>query len=106
MLLINQWRQKMSLRVTLNCQVKSGHIELLSSFLIQNLPHVRGFDGCMVVSVYFNDDKSEILLEEEWITVKHHHAYIKQIENNGTLAALASFLAAPPVIKYFKKEEM
>lgn len=96
----------MSIRVTLNCTVKPGQFETLSPFLKQNLPNVRGFDGCVKVSVYFNNVGSEMLLEEEWLSIKQHQRYIEHIDGNGVLGELAQFLESAPIIKYFKKEDM
>ena len=96
----------MSVRVTLNCEIKSGHVEMLISFLEKNLPNVRSFDGCISVSVYFDKTKSEMLIEEEWLSVAQHQIYMKHIESNNVLSQLASFFESPPVIKYFKKEDI
>ena len=96
----------MSVRVTLNCQVKTEQLEVLLSFLEKNLPNVRGFDGCMSVTVYFDKGSSEMLLEEEWLSIEHHQAYIKHIESNGILGELANFLTSAPVIKYLQKSDI
>lgn len=93
----------MSVRVTLNCQVKTEQLEVLLSFLEKNLPNVRGFDGCMGVAVYFDKGSSEMLLEEEWLSIEHHQTYMKHIESNGILGELAEFLSSAPVIKYLQK---
>lgn len=75
----------MKVRVTLNCQVKPGNIDVLIPFLERNLPYVRKFNGCMSVSVYLDRENSEMLLEEEWLNIEQHQAYIKSIESNGIL---------------------
>lgn len=91
----------MSVRVTLNCVLKAKRNESLMLFLAANLPNVRGFDGCLGVAVYFDDENGEMLLEEEWLSVQKHYAYIKHIEENGVLEQLAAFFETPPSIKYF-----
>ncbi len=96
----------MSVRVTLNCQVKPEQLEVLLPFLEKNLPNVRGFDGCISVTVYFDKGSLEMLLEEEWLSIEHHQTYIKYIESNGILGELAAFLASAPVIKYFQKSDI
>jgi len=93
----------MSIRVTLNCKVKSELFESLIVFLQQNLPNVRGFKGNMQVSVLYDKQNNEMLLDEEWLSVPSHQAYMQFIEDNGVLAKLAAFLQAPPQIKYFQK---
>ncbi len=96
----------MTVRVTLNCQVKSGHIKVLISFLKNHLSNVRSFNGCMSVTIYFDKDNSEMLIEETWLNAEHHQAYIKHIESNGVLSELVQFLELAPVIKYFIKESI
>lgn len=96
----------MSVRVTLNCMLKAKRNESLMSFLAANLSNVRGFDGCLGVAVYFDDEHGEMLLEEEWLNVQKHYAYIKHIEENGVLEQLAAFFETPPSIKYFTKARL
>ena len=96
----------MGVRVTLNCQVKPGHFKSLLPFLEENLPNVRGFHGNMRVKVLFDEENSEMLLDEEWLSVEDHKAYIGFISKNGILDALGEFLCAPPEIKYFKPVEI
>ncbi|MEZ8144324.1 antibiotic biosynthesis monooxygenase [Enterovibrio norvegicus FF-33] len=96
----------MSVRVTLNCNVKAGQHETLLPFLDKNLPNVRGFDGCLSVDVYFDEKGEEMLLEEEWLSIEKHQAYIGYIQQNGVLGELAAFFSSAPVIKYFHKESV
>lgn len=96
----------MKVRVTLNCHIKRGQFELLLPFLEKNLPHVRGFNGSLGVTVYFDKEHSELLLEEEWLSTEHHLAYIEHIEKNGVLGELASYFSQAPVIKYFEKTDL
>ena len=93
----------MSVRVTLNCQVNPDRVNALIPFLKQNLPNVRGFNGNMKVSVFFDDVSNRMLLEEEWMSVEHHQEYLKFIDGNGVLKELGSFLLASPDIKYFSR---
>lgn len=96
----------MSVRVTLNCQVKSGQFETLLPFLEENLPNVRGFKGNLRVSVLFNDATNEMLLDEEWLSVECHQRYLKFIDENGVLGELGALLEAAPTIQYFKTVEV
>jgi len=63
-------------------------------------------NGCMSVTVYFDKASSEMLLEEEWLSIEHHQSYIKHIERNGVLGELASYLTSTPVIKYLQKADL
>ena len=96
----------MGVRVTLNCKVKPGQFNSLLPFLEENLPNVRGFQGNTKVKVLFDEENSEMLLDEDWLSIESHKAYINFISKNGVLKALGEFLAAPPQIKYFKAIEI
>lgn len=96
----------MSVRVTLACQVNAVSYQELITFLEVNLPNVRGFKGNLQVSVLFDRDNAEMLLEEEWLTVENHQLYLKFIDEKGVLSELNSFLNSPPQIKYFVKKEI
>ncbi len=96
----------MSVRVTLNCQVKPEQYDRLVPFLEDNLPRVRSFIGNIYVSVLYNRDNAEMLLDEEWQSVENHQAYLAFIGSNGVMDQLAAFLKAPPSIKYFQRLEV
>ena len=96
----------MTVKVTLSCLVKSGQIETLIPFLQKNLPNVRSFDGCLYVGIYFDKANDEMLIEEEWLSVEKHQAYMSYIEQNGVLGELAAFFESPPTVKYFTKEDI
>ena len=96
----------MSVRVTLNCQIKPNQFQALLPFLEDNLPTVRGFKGNMQVDVLFDEKNNEMLLDEEWSTEESHQAYLSFISQNGILEALSAFLCAPPTIKYFDKVDV
>ena len=60
----------------------------------------------MSVTVYFDKARTEMLLEEEWISIEHHQNYIRHIEINGVLGELAEFLSSDPTIKCFDKSDI
>ena len=94
----------MTIRVTLHCPLIADKFDDLTPFLKENLPNVRAFDGCLTVGVYFDAQRTEMLLEEEWISVQQHQEYMAAIERSGALAQLAAFFEGPPTIRYFEKE--
>lgn len=96
----------MSIRVTLNCEVQPEKFDALLHFLEANLPNVRGFKGNMRVSVFYDQSHSEMLLDEEWLSIEDHKAYLDFIHRNGVLQRLGGFLTAPPDIKYFQPLEL
>lgn len=96
----------MSVRVTLNCHVKPERFDQLTPFLEENLPNVRGFKGNLRVSVLYDKENGEMLLDEEWISEQHHQEYLRFIGENGVLDQLSHFLKTSPEIKYFAKVEI
>jgi quinol monooxygenase YgiN len=96
----------MSIRVTLNCQLNTNKFHELIPFLEDNLPNVRGYKGNLKVSVLFNKENTEMLLDEEWLSVEDHQAYLNYIDENGVLGMLKTFLDSPPDIKYYIKKNI
>ena len=96
----------MSYRVLLSSVVKKDAVENLFPFLVANLPNVRGFKGCLNVTVLFDEATRKMVFDEEWISVEAHKNYIEFISNNGVLADLAGFIEAPPAIEYYKRVEI
>jgi len=92
----------MSIRVTLHCPLNSSSPEALMGFLEENLPAVRGFNGCRRVSVLMDEQRQEMLLDEEWQSQQHHRDYLAFIEGNGVMAKLSEFMAGPPQVRYLK----
>ncbi len=93
----------MSVWVTLEMQVKDGQYETLEPFLTEKLPLVRGFEGALSVTVYFEPTTNKMLIVEEWKSKDHHAAYMGAISENGVLEQLASFMAALPTVTYYAR---
>ncbi|NEZ61560.1 antibiotic biosynthesis monooxygenase [Leptolyngbyaceae cyanobacterium CCMR0082] len=96
----------MSTKVLIESTVKAGSMNTLTPFLAANLPNVRGFSGCLQVTVYFDSETQRMIFDEEWLTIEHHQRYINAITQNGVLHKLAHFLESPPNIKYFDRMEI
>ena len=93
----------MSVWVTLEMTVKEGAFEKLSGFLADNLPNVRGFDGALQVTLYYDQATRAFLIHEEWASQKHHQAYLAFIEEKGVMAALLAFMEGPPAVTYYER---
>lgn len=96
----------MNKKVIIESKIKSGSIDSLMSFLKENLPNVRDFSGCQNVTIYFDPNNQQMIFDEEWVSVEHHQKYISAISASGVLSELATFLEAPPDIKYFDRIEL
>lgn len=91
----------MSVKVTLNCQVRENQFGDLHTFLEDNLSNVRNFRGCHEVSVFFDHVNYELILDETWEDIQHHRDYILFITENNIMSQLVSFFKSPPTVKYF-----
>lgn len=93
----------MSIWVTLEMTVRDGSYEPLEEFLVSKLPAVRGFDGALSVSIYFDETTNRLLILEEWKSRGHHQAYIQSITENGVMEQLLSFMTSPPDVRYYER---
>lgn len=93
----------MSIRVLIGSDIKKSELDRLLPFLTANLPNVRGFPGCLNVTVLLNRESGKMVFDEEWLTADHHQEYIRHITNNGVMDELGSFLESPPDIKYLDR---
>jgi len=91
----------MAIKVVLNLEVEQTTASEYIQFLKQNLPNVRSFKGCESVKVYFNEETSEMAINEIWESKESHHNYIKFISENGVMSELVSYLSNKPNIKYY-----
>ncbi|MDX1755384.1 MAG: antibiotic biosynthesis monooxygenase [Marinobacter sp.] len=91
----------MSYRVLLTSTVKPDQKAALLPFLEANLPNVRSFNGCLNVTVLYDDETRQMVFDELWTTKEAHQAYLAFIDENGVLAELAAFLEGPPEIGYY-----
>jgi quinol monooxygenase YgiN len=90
----------MSTWVTLQMKVADNAFNRLEVFLAEKLPAVRGFDGALSVSLFYNQETRDILILEEWISQEHHQAYINSIIDNGVMGELLGFMEGQPKVTY------
>ncbi len=93
-------------KVILDMKAKSDLVPKYMVFLEENLPNVRGFEGCKSVEVYFNEETKEMAIDEIWASKAHHQNYIKFITENGVMKQLVSFLEKEPMVRYYNILEL
>lgn len=96
----------MSLKVIIESTVKEGAFEQLLPFLEANLPNVRGFNGCLNVTVFFNTESRKMIFDEQWVSAEDHKKYLDTIANNGVMGELVSLIETPPEVKYFHRVDI
>jgi quinol monooxygenase YgiN len=90
-------------KVIIESTVKGGVLDKVLPFLEANLPNVRGFAGCLGVTVLIDKESGKMIFDEEWMSVDDHQKYISTIAGNGVMDELVSFLESPPEIKYLDR---
>ncbi|MET0064575.1 MAG: hypothetical protein ABW176_19980 [Candidatus Thiodiazotropha endolucinida] len=90
-------------KVIIESTLREGILDNLLLFLETNLPNVRGFAGCLNVTVFLDKESRKMVFDEEWLSVEAHQEYINAIVSNGVMGELVSFLEAPPEIKYLDR---
>ncbi|KZN67476.1 hypothetical protein [Pseudoalteromonas luteoviolacea] len=91
----------MPVRVQIACSLKPSNYLALKAFLEENLPNVRGFEGCERVNILFDETQSQMLIDEDWQSINTHQNYMMFISNNGVLETLKAYFSEPPKISYF-----
>ena len=89
-----------TVRVLLESTIKAGQSTSAISFIQQNLPNVRSFEGCLQINILFDKDQRTMLFDEIWSSPEHHQRYIESISKSGVMTTLVGFLEAPPSVKY------
>ena len=92
----------MAIIVSVEFSLQAGKQKEFLDVLGNVLPDTRGYDGCIRVVTYAEDNGSSIILIEEWETKEHQKAYFQWRVDTGMVDAIASYVAAPPTIKYYE----
>ena len=96
----------MAITVLLDLQAQADKVDALIKTFKEILPDTRAYDGCIGVDVQQNqDDKTNIVLVEQWESRAHYEKYFAWRNESGAMEKLGSMLAGPPSIKYFDKQD-
>lgn len=93
----------MTITVTIHAKIDADRKAELTTFLEENLPNTRSARGCRLVEVFFDQDNSELVLNEEWVSAEDHQHYVSVISANGVFEQLLGFLSGEPTTRYLKK---
>lgn len=88
--------------VVLELKSKDGQADGLVQFFREILGDTRAYDGNISLELsQSQDDPTSIVVYEKWETKAQYERYLGWREENGSLAKIGEFLAAPPSIRYF-----
>ena len=69
-----------------------GKLELLLATLKQVLPDTRAYDGCLGLESWLDEERSTIVLTEQWVSFDHYDRYLAWRGETGALGAVAALL--------------
>lgn len=93
-------------RVVIESTIQEGVWDKLLPFLKANLPNVRGFSGCLNVTIFLDQESRKMIFTEDWLSVEDHQRYINAISENGVLGELVAFLESAPEIIYLDRLDL
>ena len=69
-----------------------GKLDELLATLKAVLPDTRAYDGCRGLDSWLDQDRSTIVLTEQWDSFDHYDRYLARRAETGVLAAAAGLL--------------
>ena len=69
-----------------------GKLDELLATLKAVLPETRAYDGCLGLDSWLDQDRSTIVLTEQWDSFDHYDRYLAWRAETGVLAAAAGLL--------------
>ena len=69
-----------------------GKLEELLATLKAVLPETRAYDGCRGLDSWLDQDRSTVVLTEQWDSFDHYDRYLAWRSETGVLAAAAGLL--------------
>ena len=69
-----------------------GKLKELLATLKQVLPETRAYDGCLGLESWLDEERSTIVLTEQWVSFDHYDRYLAWRGETGALGAMAALL--------------
>ena len=69
-----------------------GKLDELIATLTAVLPETRAYDGCLGLESWLDEERSTIVLTEQWESHGHYDRYLAWRGDTGVLAAIAPLL--------------
>ena len=69
-----------------------GKLDELTTTLKAVLPETRAYDGCISLDSWLDEQRSTIVLTEQWDSFDHYDRYLAWRAETGVLAAAAGLL--------------
>ncbi|MFT3661437.1 MAG: antibiotic biosynthesis monooxygenase family protein [Gordonia sp. (in: high G+C Gram-positive bacteria)] len=92
----------MTCQAVLAITAKEGKYDELREWLVKILPDTRGFQGCVSVEFYRNqDDPQDLVILEKWNSRADYEAYLAWRTEEGILGELGEFIDGELTVRYF-----
>ena len=69
-----------------------GKLDELTAALKQALPETRAYDGCLSLDSWLDEERSTIVLTEQWVSFDHYDRYLAWRVETGILGEVAALL--------------
>ena len=92
----------MATLVILEVRAKEGALPEVKEFLAKNLPDTRGYDGCLELTPYLNEDGRTVVIVEKWVSKPQYEQYLAWRQETGALADFGKLTEGEPNIRYFE----
>ena len=69
-----------------------GKLDDLLAALKQALPETRAYDGCLGLDSWLDEERSTVVLTEQWTSFDHYDRYLAWRAETGVLGAVATLL--------------
>lgn len=86
----------MAARVIAEFPAVAGRLDDLIAGLRAALPETRRFDGCRSVEVLLDEERSAVVMVEEWDSHEHYDRYLQWRYESGIPAEVAETIVGGP----------
>ena len=87
--------------VVVRFTARDGQVEALRRMIAPAIPRLAELPGCRGGSLYYDIDEPRVfVLIEHWESAEAHRAYLRRLDEDGTMERMLTLLASPPDRRY------
>ena len=90
----------MSTLVIVDLKPKPSEYASMMEFIGAIIHDTRGFDGCLDISIYSENEGEGVIFVEHWEGQSKYEKYLAWRTESGVIDKLATMLEAPPIFRF------
>ena len=90
----------MSTPVIVDLKPTPSEYESMMEFIGAIIHDTRGFDGCLDINIYSENEGEGVIFVEHWEDQSKYENYLAWRTESGVMDKLAAMLDAPPIIRF------